>query len=336
MATIAQAMRAILLASAIAATFTGRCSSNLASQGRCRVPRKRTWRDDERKLEANILPAIGEMRVQDITKSDIISIIDTVASGAEGRGAPVQADRIKALLSSIFNWARDEDLASHNPADRIRARSEKKRREHVYSPNEMRAIWNHLNTATASNTAVHVGAIVRLGFLTGQRLGEIVGATRWELTLDSNKPIWRIPGERIKNMNPHILPLSPLAAAIFAQALERAGENAVFVFPSTVKPGIPLHRDTASHAFASIRKRLNIRGEDTDFHAIRHTMRTELGRLGVVHETAERILNHKNPVNNIGTRYDHGDYDDQKRAALCAWEEKLKTIVVDDEGRSVA
>jgi hypothetical protein len=38
LAIIAQAMRAILLASAMAATFTGRRSSSLVSQGRCRAP----------------------------------------------------------------------------------------------------------------------------------------------------------------------------------------------------------------------------------------------------------------------------------------------------------
>jgi hypothetical protein len=38
LAIIAQAMRAILLASAIAATFVGRRSSSLASHGRCFVP----------------------------------------------------------------------------------------------------------------------------------------------------------------------------------------------------------------------------------------------------------------------------------------------------------
>jgi hypothetical protein len=51
------------------------------------------------------------------------------------------------------------------------------------------------------DTAAHMGAIVRLGFLTGQRLAELVGAIRQELTLGSNKPIWRIPGKRTKTIN---------------------------------------------------------------------------------------------------------------------------------------
>ena len=79
---------------------------------------------------------------------------------------------------------------------------------------------------------------------------------------------------------------------------------------------------------------VKMHGENADFHAIRHTVRTELGRLGVARETVEMILNHKKPATSIATLYDHGDCDDQKRAALCAWEEKLRTIVDDEEERS--
>jgi hypothetical protein len=43
LAIIAQAIRAILLASAIAATFVGRLANNDVSQGRCLVPTSEMW-----------------------------------------------------------------------------------------------------------------------------------------------------------------------------------------------------------------------------------------------------------------------------------------------------
>jgi hypothetical protein len=78
---------------------------------------------------------------------------------------------------------------------------------------------------------------------------------------------------------------------------------------------------------------VKMHGENADFHTIRHPVRTELERLGVSRD-GRVIPNHKNPATSIATLYDHGDYDDQKRAALCAWEEMLRTIVDDEEERS--
>jgi hypothetical protein len=81
---------------------------------------------------------------------------------------------------------------------------------------------------------------------------------------------------------------------------------------------------------------LNILGENADFHAIRHSVRTGLGCLGVGREVAEMLLDHKNPAANIATLYDHGDYADEKRAALCAWEGKLQAMVASDAERHSA
>ena len=51
------------------------------------------------KLNCYILPRIGKLKVKDITKLDIIAIIDHIAIE---RNAPVQADRTKALLVLDF------------------------------------------------------------------------------------------------------------------------------------------------------------------------------------------------------------------------------------------
>lgn len=90
--------------------------------------KKRTWRDDCSKLNAHIPQRIGALKADAVTKRDVIKIIDHIAIE---RKAPVQADRTIALLSSIFNWGRDEALVHHNPADRIRKRSSRKRRNRM-------------------------------------------------------------------------------------------------------------------------------------------------------------------------------------------------------------
>jgi integrase len=287
---------------------------------------KNSYRDDERKLKTPILPAIGHLPAKSIKKAQIIAIIDSVAFREDGRGAPVQADRIKALISSIFNWGRDEDLVEHNPADRIRPRSQNKRRERVYSHNEIRLIWQRLEEGAQTGSWAQFRAVVQLGFLIGQRLREYTSAERDELELIGDRPIWRISSRRVKNKRAHNIPLPPKSVEIFARALEAADQPSPFVFPSASKIGVPLHSDTAGHMFGALTAELGLDGEAI-FHAIRHTVRTELGDLGVAKEISERILNHRNPAADISTRYDHGEYYREKYDALHAWERRLMGIV---------
>jgi integrase len=298
--------------------------------------KKRTWQDDERKLDKYILPAIGAMPAKSVRKTDVIAIIDAVAYNEDGSDRSlVQADRVKALVSSIFNWACAEAKLDHNPAERILARSEKNRRERIFLHKEIRDIW--ADVAKPSTGATEQAAmVVRLGFLTVQRLGVITSARRREVDLSPERPTWRIPSKRTKNKTPHAVPLTPVAAALFAEAIETWGGNSPYVFASLTKEGVPLHRDTASHAFGALCAKLNICSEDDgddeeeegiDFHSIRHTVKTEMGRMGVLPHVSEMILHHKNPTASMETLYDHADYDGPKRQALCAWETRLLGIV---------
>jgi integrase len=225
--------------------------------------KKRTWRDDERKLKSYILPAIGAMDARAVSKTDVIGIIDSVAYGQDGElRSPVQADRVKALISSIYNWASAEALLDCNPADRVLARSEAKRRERIFEHEEVRRIWTAVK-APAAGSAAQISVVIRLGFLTGQRLGEITGAERRELDFSEEGPTWRIPGRRAKNKTPHAVPLSPSAVALFTEAVETwGGDGSSYVFPSLGKKGVSLHRDTASHAFNALCAALEINGSE--------------------------------------------------------------------------
>lgn len=287
---------------------------------------KNSYRDDERKLKNPILPTIGHLPAKSIKKAEIIAIIDAVAFREDGNGAPVQADRIKALISSIYNWARDEDLVEHNPADRIRPRSQNKRRERVYSHDEIHLIWRQIDKGPLIGRWAQFRAVVQLGFLTGQRLREYTGAQRDELDLSGDRPVWRISSQRVKNKRPHNIPLPPKSVEIFARVLKVAEQQSPFVFPSTAKLGVPFHSDTAGHMFGALAEDLSLSGGAV-FHAIRHTVRTELGDLGISREISERILNHRNPTSDISTRYDHGEYYREQYDALHTWERRLMAIV---------
>ncbi len=58
-------------------------------------PRKRTWREDERNLHTDVLPRWGKRKAKDITKRDVIFLLDSVHERAKEKrtlpGEPTQS-----------------------------------------------------------------------------------------------------------------------------------------------------------------------------------------------------------------------------------------------------
>jgi Arm DNA-binding domain len=58
---------------------------------------KRSWREDARLLHHEVLPNWGHRKAFDITRRDVIALLDHIVE----RGAPIQANRVLAFASSI-------------------------------------------------------------------------------------------------------------------------------------------------------------------------------------------------------------------------------------------
>jgi site-specific recombinase XerD len=294
---------------------------------------KRTWRDDRSKLNAHILPSIGQIAAKEVTKRDIIEIVDRIAIERE---APVQADRTTALISSIYNWGRDEDLVQHNPADRIRKRSSRKRRTRLLSHDELRTLWRWCEQP-GSMTQHRCRLVIRLAILLGQRRNQIASAKKAELIgLGTGRAAFHIPHARNKNKDDlHVVPLPPEAEKLFQEALAHAGKGE-FVFPSEVKSEVALHADTVTDEIAIARKNLGIApsqdGEEAVLHGLRHLVKTEMKSLGIPAEVRKRIQSHrsKTATSDMDEWYDHAEYYDEDFKALAAWEGRLLNIVSAD------
>src|SRR3546814_5294058 len=79
-----------------------------------------------------------------------------------------------------------------------------KRRRRVLSPDELVALWRASYKLDGPR-----GALVRLLMITLQRRSEVASLPWAEL--DQDKRLWLLPGERSKNGEEHLLPLSDLA-----------------------------------------------------------------------------------------------------------------------------
>ncbi len=140
-------------------------------------------KEDTRILDTYLLPAWGRRKFQSITRSDVIRLLDEVKFK---RKAPVMANRVKALASTIFNFASRKALVPEvfaNPCANVEQPTKEKSRDRVLSDDEIKALWEDLE-----NRAEPTASIYRLVLLTGQRPGE-VKAMRWPtLTVRTSGP----------------------------------------------------------------------------------------------------------------------------------------------------
>lgn len=303
--------------------------------------KKRTWRDDKYKLDKYVLPVIGDMLMEEITREDIKDrvLAKIVRPMTDEDGEPllddqgrrvlagaVQADRVRALMSTVFNWARKEKGVSIiNPAALIDNYAAEGERQEV-SEADIAKLWPMLAHDPGNLTTWRAWTIARIAFLGGQRLSEVSGARREELDLEGSMPIWKLSQLRTgrKNKKPHSVPLPPMMRELYREAMARSGHETL-VFPSEAKD-VPIHRRTVLDRLSLAYAECKISG--VDFHSIRHTVETQLAKVGVDDTLRDRILDHKRRLKQSeGERYNHYDFYQPKYQALEKLEHRMQQIV---------
>src|SRR5215216_4391758 len=197
---------------------------------------RRSWQEDERRIDQNIVPAIGNYKAHLVTSADLIKLHETITE----RGAPVEANRNIELVRRVYSWAVGKRKVQHNPAERLELNPERSR-DRVLSEDEIKVFWNGLDgLAIEKSTKL----VLRLALVTGQRLDEIAGASLKEL--DFKRAVWTIPGERTKNGITHAVPLSSLAQSLLREAKKDVLPEG-YLFPSAKDNG-RLRRRSVSRA----------------------------------------------------------------------------------------
>jgi integrase len=269
--------------------------------------RKRSWREDQRRIRKSLLPALGDRPVGEIQRADVRRLLEAIAD----RGADIEANRTLALVRKIFNWGISMDLAETNPCALLPRPAPERRRSHVLRPAEIRALWRTLEEETPE--ASHA---LRLMLLTAQRGGEVVAMCWPDVEVDER--CWTIPAESAKNGLSHRVPLSEPALAILRERLSAAGSSP-WVFPSPTRPD---RWSGIQKAIQRVRRRagIELRGHD-----LRRTAASAMASMGVPRLIIARILNHAE--SGVTAVYDRYGYDREKREALEAWGQRLEEIV---------
>jgi integrase len=287
------------------------------------------WR---RIFEHDVLPRWGERAIAEITKADVLGLVDKKAGTRERkrRGAPegaaVQAGKMLTRLRTFFGWAAANDLVTADPTAGVRKPAKEAQRDRVLADAEIDAFW----TATHS-MGNPFGHLFRLMLLTAQRESEVAGIC-WSELDDTEAPVmWTIPASRAKNGKPHIVRLSPLAAETIA-AVPRIEEQDL-LFSGTGK--------TPVSGFSGAKERLDRRMLDAlrtkdekaklapwTLHDLRRTATTGMARLGIAPHVADKVLNHTaGTIRGVAAVYNRFEYLDERAAALEAWSRYIEALI---------
>jgi integrase len=264
----------------------------------------------------DVMTAWKGLKIQDITKRDVITLLD----GVNDRGSPIMANRVLAAVRKLFNWCVARDVIQASPCTLVTPPAPERSRDRILNDDELRMVWN-----AAEGDGWPFGPLVKLLVLTGQRLSE-VGGMRWEEVDLANK-LWTLPAERVKNGERHEVPLSDATIAVLS-ALPRIKTSKGFVFTT--------RRDAAVSGFSRAKDRLDaaIKTASPDvkvghwtFHDLRRTMASGMARIGIQLPVIEKVLNHSSgSFRGIVGVYQRHSYADEKRAALQAWASHVESV----------
>ena len=182
---------------------------------------------DRRFLEVEALPVRRRLEVRDITRADVIRLLDKQAAEA-----PVSARRLHSVLRKVFSWGVERGLLEVSPCLYVKAPGGKQHaRDRVLTLDECTELWRGFTVGGWTTHGVVTAA--RLVLVTAQRPGEVCGAAWAELDFDEK--VWTIPAARTKNGRTHRAPLTRTALELLAEARrhqEAAGKLSRWVFPS--------------------------------------------------------------------------------------------------------
>jgi integrase len=283
-----------------------------------RALKPKTAREWRRIFEHDVLPRWGKRPVAEITKGDVLELVNDKAvnrerkrRGMEG-GAAVQAGKMLTRLRTFWGWAIANDLAATDPTEGVRRPAKEAPRDRVLTNDEIVTFWS-----ATDRLGYPFGPLFRLMLLTAQRESETAGIRWSEVAAET----WTIPSTRTKNSKPHIVHLSALALETI-EGTPRIAEQDL-LFSGTGK--------TAVSGFSRAKARLDMLMAGMQawtLHDLRRTATTGLARLGIAPHVADKVLNHTaGTIRGVAAVYNQFDYLDERRAALEAWGSYVEKLI---------
>lgn len=264
-----------------------------------------------RRLERDVFPWIGGRPIAEVTAPELLMVLRRI----ESRGAIETAHRAMQNCGQVFRYAIATGRAERDPAADLRGALAPVKEKHYASITDPRAIGALLRTIDGYQGSFVTQCALRLAPLVFVRPGELRRAEWSEFDLDAAE--WRIPAERMKMRDPHIVPLSEQAVSILLDLQPLTGDGR-YVFPGARTNGRPMSENTVNAAL----RRLGYGKEEMTGHGFRSMASTLLNEQGWHHDAIERQLAHVER-NAVRAAYNYAEHLPERRKMMQAWADYL-------------
>jgi len=225
-------------------------------------------------------------RLRPLFNTDVSAITrESVLDCIRGMTPYVQRQTVE-LATRVLERAVSEGLAPFNPLAGMTRSLPRHRTENRAARTDPKTFGELLRIIEEGDCAPLTRQYLRLLPLLMCRPSELAKALWWEFDLHGERPVWRIPAERMKTEREHVVPLSRQAVALLEELrpfTARTGR----LFPG--KGGGFMNRDTGRRALRAMGV------EDHDPHGFRASASTLLHEAGYPPDYIEAALAHTIP-----------------------------------------
>jgi integrase len=264
-----------------------------------------------RRLERDVSPWLGSRPIREITAPELLEVLRRI----EARGAIETAHRIKQIAGQVFRYAIAIGKALHDPSADLRGALPPVREKHHAALTRPSDVAGLVRACAGYQGSFIVRCALRMSALTFVRPGELRKADWSEFDLD--EAIWRIPAERMKMRQEHLVPLSRQAIEVLRELHPLTG-NGHYAFPSSRTATRPMSENAIT---AALRRMGYERGQMTA-HGFRTTASTLLNEQGWPPDVIERQLAHSER-NDVRGAYNRAEYLAERRKMMGAWADYL-------------
>ncbi|MEN9433914.1 MAG: hypothetical protein RLZZ422_1503 [Pseudomonadota bacterium] len=243
-------------------------------------PRKKTWAEDERQYRV-YLQHWAKRPIDGITKLEVTELHQTLGD----KHGHYQANRVLALLKSMFEKARDWDLLLGSNPCSATEKFEEVARERFLQSDELVRFFRALNDE--SNTTIRDYFLMLL--FTGVRRTAVL-KMRWD-EINWLDKTWSIKPENAKSGKSQIVPLVSTAYELLQ--VRRQNVEGEWVFPARLgaKQG---HLTEPKRGWDRLLKRAQL--EDLRLHDLRRSMGSWQAKKGYSLVTIGKTLHHSSPA----------------------------------------
>ena len=265
-----------------------------------------------RRLSNDIFPSLGSKPINEIKAPELLAVLRVI----ESRGAIDMAHRALQICGQIFRYGvatgkNDRDISAD-----LKGALKTKKQEN-YSRLEEKELPEFFAKLEQYDGELQTKLALKFLLLTFVRTGELRGA-RWE-EIDFEKKEWRIPADRMKMKELHIVPLSFQSLEVLKE-LKHINGHKEHLFPNRNKPMTFISENTMLYALY----RMGYHSRAT-VHGFRATASTILNEHGFKSDVIERQLAHSER-NKVRASYNHAQYLPERREMMQWWGNYLDNL----------